>query len=60
MQTDLVVVGHRARTGLARWWTGPENTQLLDRVRCSILVAVSSAGEANEVELSTAAAAERV
>lgn len=39
---------------------GSENTQLLDRVRCSILVAVTSAGEADGAELSTAAAAERV
>jgi nucleotide-binding universal stress UspA family protein len=55
VKADLVVVGHRARTGLARWWMGSENTQLLDRVRCSILVAVSCVGDADEPELATSA-----
>jgi len=41
LEADLVVVGHVARTRLARWWAGPENTSLLDRVRCSVLVTVA-------------------
>jgi nucleotide-binding universal stress UspA family protein len=45
LQVDLVVVGHRCRTGLSRWWMGAGNTPLLDRVSCSILVACSSAAE---------------
>jgi nucleotide-binding universal stress UspA family protein len=45
MQVDLVVVGHRCRTGLSRWWMGAGNTPLLDRVSCSILVACSSVAE---------------
>jgi len=45
LHVDLVVVGHRCRTGLSRWWMGAGNTPLLDRVSCSILVACSSAQE---------------
>ncbi|MET3229474.1 UNVERIFIED_ORG: nucleotide-binding universal stress UspA family protein [Burkholderia sp. 1263] len=45
LNVDLVVVGHRCRTGLSRWWMGAGNTPLLDRVSCSILVACSSAQE---------------
>jgi hypothetical protein len=40
-----VVVGHRCRTGLSRWWMGAGNTPLLDRISCSILVACSSVQE---------------
>ncbi len=45
LKVDLVVVGHRRRSGLSRWWMGSGNTQLLDRVDCSILVACSSPEE---------------
>jgi nucleotide-binding universal stress UspA family protein len=41
LKVDLVVVGHRCRHGLSRWWMGAGNTPLLDRVSCSILVACS-------------------
>jgi nucleotide-binding universal stress UspA family protein len=50
LQVDLVVVGHRCRTGLARWWMGSGNTPLMDRVSCSILVAVSPTGTSAEQE----------
>ena len=50
LQVDLVVVGHRCRTGLARWWMGAGNTPLMDRVSCSILVAVSPTGTSAEQE----------
>lgn len=39
LQVDLIVVGHRCRTKLSRWWTGAGHAPLLDRVTCSILVA---------------------
>jgi nucleotide-binding universal stress UspA family protein len=45
LKVDLVVVGHRCRHGLSRWWMGAGNTPLLDRVSCSILVACSSPAE---------------
>lgn len=36
---DLVVVGHRRASRLARWWSGSRNDGLLlDRVSCSVLV----------------------
>jgi len=41
LNIDLIVVGHVARTPFARWWAGPENASLLDRVRCSVLVTVA-------------------
>jgi nucleotide-binding universal stress UspA family protein len=45
LKVDLVVVGHRSRSGLSRWWMGAGNSLLLDRLSCSILVAVSTANE---------------
>jgi nucleotide-binding universal stress UspA family protein len=36
---DLIVVGHRNRSRLARWWSQSDEESLLERVRCSILVA---------------------
>ncbi len=38
---DLVVVGHRSRGKLARWWSNSEEETLLNRVSCSILVAMA-------------------
>jgi nucleotide-binding universal stress UspA family protein len=38
---DLIVVGHKQRTRLARWWSESEEESLLERIGCSILVAVS-------------------
>jgi nucleotide-binding universal stress UspA family protein len=40
---DLIVVGHRPCGPIARWWAGPGNAQLLDRVGCSILVSIDPA-----------------
>jgi nucleotide-binding universal stress UspA family protein len=43
---DLIVVGHRPRGRLARWWSDSREHTLLDRVSCSILVATRpEAGE---------------
>ncbi len=39
---DLIVVGHRPRGRLARWWSDSQEHTLLDRVSCSILVAMRS------------------
>jgi nucleotide-binding universal stress UspA family protein len=39
MGADLIVVGHRNRSRLARWWSQSDEESLLERVRCSILVA---------------------
>jgi hypothetical protein len=48
VESLIVVVGHRSRGRLSRWWAGRENPSLLDRVSCSILVAIGS--EAQEVQ----------
>jgi nucleotide-binding universal stress UspA family protein len=40
---DLVVVGHRPRGRLARWWSDSAQHSLLDLVSCSLLVSMSSA-----------------
>jgi nucleotide-binding universal stress UspA family protein len=42
LKVDLVVVGHRRTTGLARWWSGRNDGLLLDRVSCSVLVTMGS------------------
>jgi nucleotide-binding universal stress UspA family protein len=36
---DLIVVGHRRRGPLARWWSDGESATLLDSAPCSILAA---------------------
>ena len=38
INADLIVVGHRYRTRLAKWWSEEEEATLLTRVSCSILV----------------------
>jgi nucleotide-binding universal stress UspA family protein len=40
LAVDLIIIGHRPCGALARWWTGPGNSQLLDLVDCSILVSI--------------------
>ena len=45
LNVDLVVVGHRHATRLARWWAGKNDGRLLDRVSCSVLVAMCPAGD---------------
>ena len=37
---DLVVVGHRRRGPLARWWQGSVGMSLLDQLHCSLLIAM--------------------
>jgi nucleotide-binding universal stress UspA family protein len=38
---DLVVVGYRYRSRLARWWSESEEVTLLHKLHCSLLVAVA-------------------
>ena len=40
VQADLVVVGHREQSALARWWRGSVGQSLLSYAPCSVLVAV--------------------
>jgi nucleotide-binding universal stress UspA family protein len=42
VQADLIVIGHRQRGRLARWWSESPQPVLLDRVSCSILIAMNS------------------
>jgi nucleotide-binding universal stress UspA family protein len=47
---DLIVVGHRPCGRIARWWSGPGNAQLLDRVACSILVSIDTTTSESEAQ----------
>ena len=38
---DLVVVGHREQSAMARWWHGSVGASLLAHAPCSLLVAVA-------------------
>jgi nucleotide-binding universal stress UspA family protein len=38
---DLIVLGHKQRGPLARWWSASDEESLLERVNCSILVATA-------------------
>lgn len=38
VKADLVVVGHRSRGPLARWWSTPTSMSLLDKLECSLLI----------------------
>ncbi|HET7674478.1 MAG TPA: universal stress protein [Gammaproteobacteria bacterium] len=37
---DLVVVGHGSHGALARWWRTPLSASLLDKLECSLLIAM--------------------
>jgi len=37
---DLIVVGYRPTSGMARWWSGPGKAELLDCVHCSIVASI--------------------
>ncbi len=40
---DLLILGHpRSKSFALRWWRGSVDTMLIERVRCSILVAADS------------------
>jgi nucleotide-binding universal stress UspA family protein len=38
---DLIVLGHKPRGTLARWWSESDEESLLERVNCSVLVATA-------------------
>ena len=38
VKADLVVVGHRIRGPMARWWSTPTSMSLLDKLDCSLLI----------------------
>jgi nucleotide-binding universal stress UspA family protein len=38
---DLVVVGHRKRSLLERWWSDPGNAILSDHLNCSLLISLN-------------------
>ena len=44
VKADLVVVGHRKRSFLERWWTG--GGYIVDGVDCSLLVARTEISDA--------------
>lgn len=41
---DLIVLGHRHQSRLARWWRGSVGSSMVDLAPCSILVAVDRHG----------------
>lgn len=41
-KADLVVVGHRRRGMLERWWSGPSHAALSDHLNCSLLISQNS------------------
>lgn len=45
LNVDLIVVGHRHATRLARWWAGKNDGRLLDKVSCSVLIAMCPADD---------------
>lgn len=42
---DLVVVGHRRQSRLARWWAGDASAYLVDHIDCSLLIARTAIGD---------------
>lgn len=38
LAVDLVVVGHRKRSLIERWWSGPSHSILSDQLDCSLLI----------------------
>jgi len=58
LKADLVVVGHRRTSRLARWWSGKNDGLLLDRVSCSVLVTMGPETEAQAAAAGTSGADE--
>lgn len=48
---DLVVIGHRRRAGLARWWFGSVGTRIADEIHCSVLIGRHDIGDAEFVAM---------
>jgi nucleotide-binding universal stress UspA family protein len=49
MEADLIVIGHRDQGSLARWLNGSVGASILRHPPCSVLVAVKSEQEKNNV-----------
>jgi nucleotide-binding universal stress UspA family protein len=49
MKADLIVVGHRDQSSLVRWLNGSVGASILHHPPCSVLVAVKSEQEKNNV-----------
>lgn len=45
-KADLVVVGHRKRQLLERWWSGPSHAVLSDHLNCSLLISLNTIDDA--------------
>jgi len=45
-KADLVVVGHRRRDFLERWWSGPSHAALSDHLSCSLLISQNTIDDA--------------
>ena len=43
VKADLVVVGHRERGLLEKWWTTPTSMSLLEKIDCSLLIGMHDA-----------------
>jgi nucleotide-binding universal stress UspA family protein len=57
VKADLVVVGHRKRNLLERWWSGDAGGYISDHIGCSLLIARNAVSDAAfEGELTPAAA----
>jgi nucleotide-binding universal stress UspA family protein len=46
VRADLVVLGHRNRGPLARWWSTPTSMSLIDELECSVLIGMHDSGKA--------------
>lgn len=46
VDADLVVVGYRRKSALARWWTGSTSAQLSERLACSLLISRNEISDA--------------
>jgi nucleotide-binding universal stress UspA family protein len=58
VKADLVVVGHRKRSLLERWWSGDAGGYISDHIGCSLLIARNAVTDAAfEGELTTTATA---
>lgn len=55
VSADLVIVGHRRRNLLERWWSGNSGAYISDHIDCSLLIARNAMSDA-EFEAQAAAA----
>lgn len=53
---DLVVVGYRPTSPVARWWFGSVGTYLIEHLECSVLVARTEIGDDQFAQLQARAA----